>query len=109
MGDITVNRVDRAKQFLPFDALKGLKEELRKREEKLALEEKRIISEEKSLIINETLTLLQNGDECMVEYYFRGEYLKIVGKVKVMKNIKQIKIADNIINFDDIYEINKIF
>ena len=30
-----MNRVDRAKQFLPFDAMKGLKEALLEREEKL--------------------------------------------------------------------------
>ncbi len=104
-----MNRVDRAKQFLPFDALKGLKEELKKREEKLQLEERRIISEEKAFVINEILTTLQNGDECEVEYYSNGTYLKIFGKIKIIKNIKQIKIADKIINFNDIYDINKSY
>ncbi len=104
-----MNRVDRAKQFLPFDALKGLKEELKKREEKLLFEEKRIISEEKTANINETLLTLKNGDNCTIDYYSNGKYLKICGKIKIMKNIKQIKIADIIINFTDIYEIYKTF
>ena len=103
-----MNNVDRAKQFLPFDALKGLKEELRKREEKLLYEEKRIISEEKILEINETLLGILADEEYSVEYYFCGKYQTAIGKIKIMKNIKQIKIADKTINFNDIYEINKL-
>jgi len=103
-----VNRVDRAKQFLPFDALKGLQEELRKREERSILEEKRVLSEEKSVEINNTLITINSGDAVFIEYYCNGKYLKISGIVKVLPNIKQLKIADIIINFEDVYEIYKI-
>ena len=102
-----MNNIDRAKQFLPFDALKGLKEELRKREEKLLCEQKRIISEEKELEINEVLLGVREQDY-LVEYYSGGKYLKAIGKIKIYKNVKQIKIADKIINFSDIYDINKL-
>ena len=37
---------DRARQFLPFDALKGLQEELRIREERRTRIEKKALSEE---------------------------------------------------------------
>ena len=39
-----VNRIARAKQFLPFDALKGLQEALREKE--IEYEEKKELSEE---------------------------------------------------------------
>ena len=43
-----MNREDRAKQFLPFDALKGLREELKRREEIALRTERRQLSEEES-------------------------------------------------------------
>ena len=103
-----MNRVDRAKQFLPFDALKGLQEELRKREEKLAWEDRRVLSEEKLQELNETLYTINNLDVVCVEYYNNGKYYKISGVCKIIKNIKQLKIADIKIDFNDIYDIYKI-
>lgn len=103
-----MNNIDRAKQFLPFDALKGLKEELKKREEKLLYEDKRIISEEKMLEINETLLGVLSSQDYCVEYYSCGKYKTLTGKIKVIKNTKQIKIADKVINFNDIYNINRL-
>ena len=41
-----MSNVDRAKQFLPFDALKGLREELEAREEKMSRVPKHSHSEE---------------------------------------------------------------
>ena len=41
-----MNRQDRAKQFMAFDALKGLQEELRIREERRTRVEKRHLTEE---------------------------------------------------------------
>ena len=43
-----MNREERAKQFMPFDALKGLNEELRRREAKMLREEKRVLFEEEA-------------------------------------------------------------
>ena len=94
-----MSKVDRAKQFLPFDALKGLQEELRKREEKFLWEDRRILSEERLVEINEILCTISSGDEVFVEYYNNGKYIKISGVCKIIKNIKQLKICDIIINF----------
>ena len=103
-----MNRVDRAKQFLPFDALKGLQEELRKREEKFLWEDRRILSEERLQELNDILITINTNDAVFVEYYSCGKYLKISGYCKIIKNIKQLKITDIIINFEDIYDIYKI-
>ena len=43
-----MNRVERAKQFLPFDALKGLKEELESREEKMSRVPRHELTEERA-------------------------------------------------------------
>ena len=102
-----VNRVDRAKQFLSFDALKGLKEALQEKEELASRENKHILSEERVLELNEILLTINNGDVCFVKYYSYGKYLTITGYVKIMKNVKQLKINDIIINFEDIYDIYK--
>ena len=58
------SRVDRAKQFLPFDALKGLQE---------ALREKEIEYEEKIELSEESLTELENEFN-KIE---KGSYVKI--------------------------------
>ena len=41
---MAISRLDRAKQFMPFDALKGLQEALRSKE--IEYEEKKELSEE---------------------------------------------------------------
>ena len=46
-----MNRQERAKQFMPFDALKGLKEALKAKEEKLTRVAKRELSEEQQEIL----------------------------------------------------------
>ena len=60
---MTVNREDRAKQFAPFDALKGLQEELRKREERLTRIQKRELSEETQAEIGKELIKIRKIEE----------------------------------------------
>ena len=43
-----MNREDRAKQFMALDALKGLREELKKREEQYLRERKKELTEEQA-------------------------------------------------------------
>lgn len=42
----TMERADRAKQFMPFDALTGFREALREKERKLEEKEQNILTEE---------------------------------------------------------------
>ncbi len=99
-----MNRVDRAKQFLPFDALKGLKEELEKREKETLKCEKKELSEYETEQINEKLKKA-NGVNLQVEYYKNGEYVKIEGIAKVNYSLKYLSIADEKIFFDDVSDI----
>ena len=56
---MVVNKILRAKQFLPFDALKGLQEELRKKE--IEYEEKKYLSEETLTELNDSFNQIEKG------------------------------------------------
>lgn len=70
----------RAKQFLPFDAVKGLKAALRLKEYEVESVEKGKVSETEAAIISETLSGLNKNDEVEVRYYKDGHYLTLQGK-----------------------------
>ena len=53
--------IERAKQFMPFDAMKGLNEALREREEKHLRVEKRELSEEAAARLSATIGKVSRG------------------------------------------------
>lgn len=97
-------RQDRAKQFMPFSALKGLDEALRKKE-KLSVE--RIeLSESMTEEINRKFLLLELGKMVTVTYFLDGEYVKLTGLVSVIDNTYRfLKIVNTKIHYDDIVDI----
>ena len=95
---------NRAKQFAPFDALKGFQEALRKKE-KMPVPKKEL-AEEKAEEINEKLKQLTTGKLITVVYYNDGEYIQLTGTVvKIEKNKRYLQMAETIIHFDDISDI----
>lgn len=98
---------DRAKIFLPFDALKGFREAL-KEKERIKVDKKTLSSYRKEEIMN-TLNKLKKGMMVNVEYYNHEEmeYFTIKG---ILTNIdytyKSITIVKTIILMTDIYSIN---
>ena len=104
-----MNRADRAKQFVPFDALKGLQEELRIREERRTRIEKKALSEEQIERISKRLLKLRSGSKIAITFYSRGHYLSIEGYVSEVNSIyAYIKIGNEKVFFDDIYKIRII-
>lgn len=102
--DTFFNRADRAKQFAPFDALRGLREELAKRE-KIVMD-KIELSEDMKEEIDYTLHSIKPNDIITIIYFSNGEYIKKCGMVsKFSPTNRTIKIVDTIINFDDILKI----
>ena len=75
-----MNRVARARQFLPFDALKGLQEALREKE--VEYEVKRDLS------LNDKFNQIENGSLIKIKYYKSGKYSEIKG---IVTNIDYIK------------------
>ena len=62
-----VNRVARAKQFLPFDALKGLQEAIREKE--VEYEEKRDLAEDTLNDLNNKFNQIDNGSFVKITFY----------------------------------------
>lgn len=99
-----MDRISRTKQFLPFDALKGFKEALSKKEDQY---DKRIYLTEDSYMELETqLNKLQKGSKVKIKYYKNKKYIEIEGNVTNIDYIrKKIKIDDENINICDIIGI----
>ncbi len=94
----------RAKQFMPFSALKGLYEALSEKEKIIV--PKPELSEEKAEEIDQKLHQIQKGKIITVVYYDDGEYLKITGMVADFNPEKRIiQIVDTKITFDDLIDI----
>ena len=104
-----MNREERAKQFMSFDALKGLQEALRLKEYEHERILKGDLSEEKILEISKTLKNIQKNSVVEVKYFKDGHYLFFTGKVyidMINKNIKCDKIK---ISFEDLFDLKILF
>lgn len=99
-----MDRSDRAKQFMPFDALKGFREALKERERVVV--PKRVLSEEQLEELDRKFSMVKKGDVVTVEYYLNGEYVMMTGKVTDVDGMdKSIKIADLKIDVGDIFHL----
>lgn len=109
-----MDRADRAKQFMPFDALKGLREALAEKERELTLVTRRELSEESRAELDRQMCRIRVGDVITVEYYQRGEYVRQTGSVtRISANRREIRIGDKWrgeqrICADDIYELQMV-
>ena len=96
----------RAKQFAPFDALKGLKEAIAAKERRP--EPRRELTEDEKAEINRILTNLRKGQQITVVYYGEREQesLQITGEVMKVDAYWQILQVNKVaIDFSEIYEI----
>lgn len=74
-----MDRENRAKQFMPFDALKGLRAALAEKERMIV--EKRELSEEQKEELDRKLKQIEKQDIITVEFFDKGEYVKVTGVV----------------------------
>ena len=98
----------RAKQFAPFDALKGLKEAIAAKEKRP--EPRKELTDEKKEQISNALSELVSGQQVTVVYYgsIEQETLQITGTVmKVDPYWQTLQINKVAIDFSEIYEIIK--
>ena len=95
---------DRAKQFMPFAALKGLPDALAARE-KITVA-KIELSEEMAEELDRRMHGLAKGKMASVVYFHRDEYIKITGMVaRIDKTSRILQIVNTKIPFDDILEV----
>ncbi len=100
-----MSRQDRAKQFAPFDALKGLQAALRMKEYEHDKMLKGDLPEEKIEEISKTLLNLTKSDVVSAKYFSDGYYKTSSGKAKVEYENQIIKIGNLSINFSDLTDL----
>ena len=96
-----VNKADRARQFLPFDALKGYKEAIMSKR-KVVLTKKEL-SEDEAENLSYKFNQIQIGMMIKVIYFENSEYLSLEGMVsKLDFDNKYIQIVKTKVNINDI-------
>ena len=99
-------RSRRAKQFMPFDALRGLKEAIIAKER--VIESRRYLSEDAIAEINTKLLNLHKGQIITVVYYGICErvYLQLTGPVtKVDSYWQNLQVGNTTIEFPEIDQL----
>lgn len=105
---VKMSRSDRAKQFAPFDALKGLQETIKIKE----YEHERIIcgemGEDEIKEISSVLLKIEKGDSVKIEFFRDGHIWNLTGTSKIDVFNQKIYVGAFEINFDEIRKIMKI-
>lgn len=95
---------DRAKQFMPFAALKGLPEALSAKEKIIV--DKHLLTEEQESELDFRIRQLAPGAIATIIYYSDGEYIQITGRLaRIDPASRLLQIVNTRISFDDIYDI----
>ena len=96
---------NRAKQFVPFAAVKGYEEALRAKEKIVV--EKIDLSEERKEELDFKLHQIHKNDIITVVYFYKDEYIKIEGMVSRLDiDARALKVVNTRIPFDDIYDLS---
>lgn len=99
-----MDRANRAKQFMPFDALKGLREAVAEKERIIV--PKRNLSEEQKEELDWKLKQLQKKDIITAEFFQNGEYVQVTGMVTEIDNARRtLEIVNTKISFNDISDL----
>ena len=102
-------RSERAKQFEPFDALKGLQKALRLKEYEHDRMVRGDIDDETIDKISKQLQKIKKNDSIYIKYFEDGYYKELKEKVKrIDVNKREVELENKIISFDDIFDLNII-
>lgn len=95
---------NRAKQFMPFDALTGFREAIEAKEKIVV--PRMELSEEYKEELDEKMRGITKRSMVSIVHFVKGEYIKTTGLVsKIDINDRMIQIVNEKIMFDDIYDI----
>lgn len=96
---------ERAKQFSPFSALRGLEDALARKEAELLYEEKKLLSDDVIASINRVLCRVDEGMTVRVMYYDERvrRYMTVRGTVEVHDRLYgTLRVGGEIIMYDEI-------
>lgn len=95
---------ERAKQFMPFAALRGLPEALAAKEKVLV--PKIELSPEMAEELDRKMHLIAKGKMAAVVYFCNGEYIKLTGLVaRIDETSRLLQIVNTKIPFADILQV----
>lgn len=99
-----MDNVQRAKQFLPFAALKGFEKAIAERETER--EERIILGEDAQAELDLKLQRLKRGDIVSIRHYSAQRYEDALGQVKKIDLFqRQLLLGETRIAFDDIFDV----
>ena len=100
-----MNRADRAKQFMPFAALKGFEEAIEKAGKIVC--ERVILGEDAQAELDAALRELRLGDQVCITFYQGTEYVSPSGRVTGIDGInRRIFLSGKPIPIDDIASVH---
>ncbi len=104
-----MTREERAKQFMPFDAMKGLQNALREKEENRKKVKKSILSDEVKEKLSKDIMNLKTGEKVKIIYYSENRKTEKTDTAeKIDEILKYLVIGGDIIYFDDIYSVETV-
>lgn len=108
MDRMRMPRINRAAQFAPFDALKGLQEALRVKEFEHDKIEQSELSEEQVKEISEILLNYKVGELLEIVYYDCGYNKTVIGcpKLKIAEGF--LELSDEKIMIDSLIKLKKL-
>lgn len=99
-----MDRAERAKQFMPFAALKGYEDALREKERIVV--PKVELSEEMKDELDRIMHQIGKNDMIKVVYFHEDEYLQMTGMVsRLDADARILKVVNTKIKFEDILSV----
>ena len=100
-----MSREERARQFMPFAALRGFEELIRQQER--VTSPRRELSEEAGERLSARLSALHRGDLVRVIYYKEDAYVTMDGIVSEIDPVeRRLRVIKTYIPFEDVWEIS---
>ena len=100
------NNAERARQFMPFAALRGFEELIREQERKP--EPRRTLSEEDATVLSRKLAHIRRGMVVCVTHYDKTAYRTTIGMVSDIDfATRSLRIVMTLIRFDDISDVSE--
>lgn len=81
---------ERAKQFMPFSAVRGLQAALRRKEQELSVQAPKLIADEAAAELDAKLHSLQKGSRAAITYFAAGRYIQSRGQVQAIDSVKRL-------------------
>lgn len=100
------SKADRARQFMPFAALRGFEAMIR--EQTREVTPRRELSEYDAERLSKKMSAIEKGDMVCVTYYDHDAYVKMEGIVSdIDVPFRRLRVIKTVIPFDDIWDISK--